>query len=262
MIIGTVAVYGIAAAPLARLLKLAEETSRGVLIAGADAWVRDFAAELKAAGVPVLLVDTNYNKISQARMAGLRGECANILNEHAREDLDLAGIGRLLAMTPNDEVNSLALRECRTLFDSSRLYQLTFKSKNTAGRRGLTKNLMGRELFGEGLTFTRLSEMHAAGASLKTTKLTESFSFADFQEKYGEVTTVLCAITSEGGLNINTVDAPLVPAAGQTILALVSSTPVPDKHAVKASKKRTESSQSEDAQKNDEASSSDGETKA
>ena len=104
--------------------------------------------------------------------------------------------------------------------------------------------------------------MHAAGASLKTTKLTESFSFADFQEKYGEVTTVLCAITSEGGLNINTVDAPLVPAAGQTILALVSSTPVPDKHAVKASKKRTESSQSEDAQKNDEASSSDGEAKA
>lgn len=262
VIIGTVAVYGIAAAPLARLLKLAEETSRGVLIAGADAWVRDFAAELKAAGVPVLLVDTNYNKISQARMAGLRGECANILNEHAREDLDLAGIGRLLAMTPNDEVNSLALRECRTLFDSSRLYQLTFKSKNTAGRRGLTKNLMGRELFGEGLTFTRLSEMHAAGASLKTTKLTESFSFADFQEKYGEVTTVLCAITSEGGLNINTVDAPLVPAAGQTILALVSSTPVPDKHAVKASKKRTESSQSEDAQKYDEASSSDGEAKA
>lgn len=262
VIIGTVAVYGIAAAPLARLLKLAEETSRGVLIAGADAWVRDFAAELKAAGVPVLLVDTNYNKISQARMAGLRGECANILNEHAREDLDLAGIGRLLAMTPNDEVNSLALRECRTLFDSSRLYQLTFKSKNTAGRRGLTKNLMGRELFGEGLTFTRLSEMHAAGASLKTTKLTESFSFADFQEKYGEVTTVLCAITSEGGLNINTVDAPLVPAAGQTILALVSSTPVPDKHAVKASKKRPESSQSEDAQKNDEASSSEGEAKA
>ncbi|EKK04036.1 sodium/hydrogen exchanger family protein [Rhodopirellula baltica SH28] len=262
VIIGTVAVYGIAAAPLARLLKLAEETSRGVLIAGADAWVRDFAAELKAAGIPVLLVDTNYNKISQARMAGLRGECANILNEHAREDLDLAGIGRLLAMTPNDEVNSLALRECRTLFDSSRLYQLTFKSKNTAGRRGLTKNLMGRELFGEGLTFTRLSEMHAAGASLKTTKLTESFSFADFQEKYGEVTTVLCAITSEGALNINTVDAPLVPAAGQTILALVSSTPVPDKHAVKASKKRPDLSLTDDASKDDEASSKDGEANA
>ncbi|KLU05061.1 Sodium/hydrogen exchanger family protein [Rhodopirellula islandica] len=242
VIIGTVAVYGIAASPLARLLKLAEETSRGVLIAGADAWVRDFATELNAAGIPVLLVDTNYNKISQARIAGLRGECANILNEHAREDLDLSGIGRLLAMTPNDEVNSLALRECRAMFESSRLYQLTFKTKNAAGRRGLTKNLMGRELFGEGLTFTRLSEMHAAGASLKTTKLTESYSFADFQETYGEVTTVLCAITAEGGLNINTVDAPLVPVAGQTILALVSSTPVPEKHAVKASKKRSDAS--------------------
>ncbi|PHQ35883.1 cation:proton antiporter [Rhodopirellula bahusiensis] len=262
VIIGTVAVYGIAASPLARLLKLAEESSRGVLIAGADAWVRDFAAELKSAGIPVLLVDTNYNKISQARMAGLRGECANILNEHAREDLEMSGIGRLLAMTPNDEVNSLALRECRAMFDSSRLYQLTFKSKNTAGRRGLTKNLMGRELFGEGLTFTRLSEMHAAGATLKTTKLTESFSFADFQEKYGEVTTVLCAITSEGALNINTVDAPLVPAAGQTILALVSSTPVPDKHAVKASKKRPEASEAVDSNDKSDPSPNDGEATA
>ncbi|MFG0263530.1 MAG: cation:proton antiporter, partial [Rhodopirellula sp. JB055] len=260
VIIGTVAVYGIAAAPLARLLKLAEETSRGVLIAGADAWVRDFATELKAAGVPVLLVDTNYNKISQARMAGLRGECANILNEHAREDLDLSGIGRLLAMTPNDEVNSLALRECRTMFESSRLYQLTFKTKNMAGRRGLTKNLMGRELFGEGLTFTRLAEMHAAGATLKTTKLTETYSFADFQETYGEVATVLCAITSEGSLNINTVDAPLVPTAGQTILALVSSTPVPDKHAVKATKKRAESTKEENYQRSVEAESEETES--
>ncbi|MFG0291145.1 MAG: cation:proton antiporter [Rhodopirellula sp. JB044] len=231
VIIGTVAIYGIAAGPLARFLKLADQATHGVLIAGADPWVRDFASELNECKIPLLLVDTNYNKISQARMNGLRAECANILNEHVREELDLGGIGRFLALTPNDEVNSLALRECKHLFDSSRLYQLTFKSQNTAGRRGLTKNLMGRELFGEGMTYTRLRELHTAGAVMKSTKLTAEFSYQDFLEKYGEHTVVMCLIDQDGGLKVNTIDDPLVPAAGQTIVALVSVTPVPEQHA-------------------------------
>ena len=231
VIIGSVAVYGITAGPLAKFLRLADETSHGVLIAGADAWVRDFALELRNAGVPLLLVDTNYNKISKSRMDGVRAECVNILNEHVREELDLAGIGRFLAMTPNDEVNSLALRECKTLFDSSRLYQLTFKSKNTQGRRGLTKNLMGRELFGEDLTFTRLRESHEAGAVMKSTKLSETFTFEDFSEKYGEQAIILCAVDQDGGLHVNTIDSPLVPTSGQTIVAMVNATPVPAGHA-------------------------------
>ncbi|MCM2371232.1 cation:proton antiporter [Aporhodopirellula aestuarii] len=231
VIIGTVAIYGMAAGPLARFLNLADEASHGVLIAGADAWVRDFAHELKEAKIPLLLVDTNYNKISQARMDGIRAECVNILNEHVREELDLAGIGRFLALTPNDEVNSLALRECKHLFDSSRLYQLTFKSKNMAGRRGLTKNLMGRELFGEGMTFTHLRSLHSAGALMKSTKLTAEFTYQDFLEKYGEQTVVMCSIDQDSAIKINTIDSPLVPTAGQTLIALVSVTPVPSKHA-------------------------------
>jgi CPA1 family monovalent cation:H+ antiporter len=163
-------------------------------------------------------------------MDGIRAECANILNEHVREDLDLTGIGRFLALTPNDEVNSLALRECKHLFDSSRLYQLTFKTKNMSGRRGLTKHLMGRELFGEGLTYTKLHEMHAAGAVMKSTKLSSEFTFEDFTRKYGDQAVVMCAINQEGEVKINTIDRPLVPAAGQTIVALVNVTPVPAQH--------------------------------
>ncbi|MEM8910555.1 MAG: cation:proton antiporter [Planctomycetota bacterium] len=224
VIIGSVAVYGLAASPLANLLKLADQKNNGVLIAGADEWVREFASELKSAGVPVLLVDTNYNKVSQAKMAGIRGECVNILNEHAREDLDLAGLGRFLAMTPNDEVNSLALKESRHLFDSSRLYQLTFKDKHAAGRRGLTQNLMGRELFGEGLTFSRISDRYASGATFKSTGLTDEFTFDDFLARYGDQTLLLAVIKDGGALSVNTVDDPIVPAAGHEVIAMVSST--------------------------------------
>lgn len=231
VIIGTVTVYGIAAGPLARFLKLAEEASHGILIVGADPWVREFAGELTHAKIPLLLVDTNFNKVTQARMAGVRAECANILNEHVRDEMDLTGINRFMAVTPNDEVNSLALRECRNRFDSSQLYQLTFKTKTTPGRRELTKSLVGRELFGEGITYTRLRDMHEAGAVMKSTKLSTEFTYQDFTAKYGEQAVVMCSIDGEGLLKINTIDVPLVPVAGQTIVAFVTVSPVPPQHA-------------------------------
>ena len=221
VIVGTVAIYGLCASPFARWLQLADESTNGVLIAGADHWVRDFATELQSAGVPVLLVDNNYNKISKARVDGLDAVCANILNEHVIEELPLTGIGRLLAMTQNDEVNSLAVRECTHLFERSQVYQLTFHPENTHHRRGLTKNLMGRELFGKANTFSELRQLHQSGARFKSTLLTEEFSYEDFVNQHDNTATLLCAVNESGALVLDTVDKPLVPKAGQKIITLV-----------------------------------------
>ncbi len=105
VIVGTVFVYGLFAAPLARRLKLADPNPQGILFAGAEPGIREIAKQVHAKGIPVLLVDTNYANVAAAKMAGLPAECVSILSEHLREELDLAGIGRLLAMTANDEVN-------------------------------------------------------------------------------------------------------------------------------------------------------------
>jgi NhaP-type Na+/H+ or K+/H+ antiporter len=230
VIVGTVAVYGLSASPLAKFLKLADQMINGVLIIGAENWVREFALELKRQGLPVLLVDNNYTKIAKAKIAGLDGVCANILNDAARSELPLAGIGKLLAMTPNDEVNSLAIRECRAMFGRAGAYQLTFKTENSHVRRGMTKHLMGRELFGEGLTFTKLRDMHDLGAVFKTTTLTEEFSYADFQNKYQGGSTLIGVIREDKTFHLNTVNEPLKPVAGQTIIALVTSMAVPTDH--------------------------------
>ena len=231
VIIATVAIYGLAATPLAKALGLADTSINGVLIAGADDWVRDFALELQKSDVPVLLVDTNYNKISRARIDGLSATCANVLNEHVVEELPLEGIGRLLAMTQNDEVNSLAVRECTHMFERSQVYQLTFNIQNMHHRRGLTQNLMGRELFGPGNTFSELRELHELGAKFKTTALSAEFSYEDFVAQYGGGAILLCAISEDGTLTLDTVDRPLAPKAGQRIITLVGAVAIPDDHA-------------------------------
>jgi len=231
VIVGTVSIYGLAAAPLARWLGLADSKRNGILIVGADAWVRDFAAELHAAKLPVLLVDTNYNKIAQARIAGLDAVCANILNEHVREDLPLLSMGQMLALTQNDEVNSLAVRECRSLFDRVNLYQLSFNQGNQHSSRGLTKNLMGRELIEKEVTFSKLKELHALGARFKRTKLSTAFSYADYQARHQDGLVLFGVIDVDGVLKFNTTDDPLQPEPGDTVISLVTAVTVPGDHA-------------------------------
>ena len=235
VIFGTVATYGLAASPLAKFLGLSQDRNDGILIAGADAWTRDFAQEFKKLGLPVLLVDTNYNKVAKARIAGLDAVCANILNEHVREDLELNGIGKLMALTQNDEVNSLAVRECQTLFGSANLYQLTFRKQNRHSQRGLTRNLMGRELFEPELTFSKMEDFHEVGATFKTTTLSKNYTYHDFIEHYRNGAKLLCVIDEYKKLSVNTVEHQLQPTEGQTIIALVSSTVIPNRHEAKNS---------------------------
>lgn len=230
VIVGTVSIYGLAASPIARWLGLANAKRNGILIVGADAWVRDFAVELQAAKLPVLLVDTNYNKITQARIAGLDAVCANILNEHAREDLPLISVSQMLALTQNDEVNSLAVRECRSLFDRVNLYQLTFNQENQHSRRGLTQNLMGRQLIEKRMTFSKLKELHALGAKFKRTKLTREFTYADYLARHHNGSVLFGVIDVEGELKFNTTDGPLQPEPGDTVIALVTAVTLPNNH--------------------------------
>ena len=113
VIIGTIVVYGFLAGPAARALGLAEAQADGVLIAGSHAIARGLAAELDKAEVKTLLVDTDPYNVTRAIALGLRARRMSVLAEEANHDLDLRGVGRLLAFTSNDEVNASGHRPVR-----------------------------------------------------------------------------------------------------------------------------------------------------
>ena len=51
-------------------------------------------------------------------MVGIPAECASVLSDYVQEELDLSGIGRVLAVTPNDEVNALTMQDFSSIFDA------------------------------------------------------------------------------------------------------------------------------------------------
>ncbi len=223
VIIGTVSVYGTTAGPLANLLGLAYRDPQGIFFVGAAPWVRSLAKAVQTEGFPVLLVDTNYQNIAAARMAGLPTCYASVLSEYVHEDQEFSGIGRLLALTPNDEVNSLAVIEYAELFGRAGMYQLALPETASGRRAPGTRAIRGRTLFAPHATYEKLEKRFAEGAQLKTTKLTEDFTFKDFQVRYGTNALVLFQI-EDGKLSIRTAESTSLPQPGQKLISLVDKT--------------------------------------
>ncbi|WP_417850356.1 cation:proton antiporter [Thalassoglobus sp.] len=218
LIVGTVVVYGLTAFPLARYLGLASSDPQGVLILGANELARAIGHAIKEANYPVMLVDTNRWNISTARMEGLRTSSKDILNENAVNELDLGGIGRLIALTQNDEVNSMGAMQFSGLFGRANVFQLT-PWRRAEKQENSTSYLRARFLFGDEFSYQRLSDRIDSGAVIKVTKLTPEFTFENFQEAYGG-TAVPLFISQNRKLTVLDTEQHS-PKAGQTVIALV-----------------------------------------
>jgi len=220
VITGTVIVYGLGAPVLARRLDLSQPAPQGVLMAGAYPWAVSMAVALKEAGFKVLMADTNWNNIAAARMNGLQTYYGSVLSETVLQDIDLEGIGRLVAMTPNYGVNSLAVIRFGEVFESSGLYQLTPHGEEKRDKERVSSHLHGRFLFGPEVTFAYLTARFSKGAVIKKTRLSEVSDFKAHLARYRNAVP-LFLINEAGELSFFTVDKQLNPLPGQTVMSLV-----------------------------------------
>jgi len=106
VIIGTVAFYGLLAAPLANRLGLAAKNARGVLFAGANNWARLLAKALHDDGHDVLMLDTNFSNVAAAKMAGIPATRAAPLDDNQHHTTAVSSMMRsriLFPGRPNSE---------------------------------------------------------------------------------------------------------------------------------------------------------------
>jgi len=223
VIIGTVAIYGIGAAPLACWLGLAQSNPQGVLIVGANPWAQKIAQALQEAGARVLVVDSNYSQISQAYEAGLPTYHGNIMADHVLEEIELEGIGRLVALTSNDKANSLICFHLSEIFGRANVYQLPPVMEAYRGKEFIQPvHLRGRFLFAREATLPYLAQRFEAGASIKIFRLTEKFDYEDFKSCYGKSAMPMFLVGEHGDLHIFTVENRFAPRPGQTLIALIN----------------------------------------
>lgn len=220
VIIGTVTVYGLTAPWAARRLALSNPDRQGFLIAGANPVARVIASAIQKEGYAVLLVDTNVENLSAARLAGLPTFYGSILSQYVLDRIELSGIGRLLALTPNEEVNSLAALHFARQFGSADVYQIAPDRSDQSRTERVTHQLRGRTLFGPDATYRRLEDELDHGASARKTLLTREFDYNRLRQTHGDASIALFLLDEAGKITFFTADAPPAPRAGQAIITL------------------------------------------
>lgn len=222
VIVVTVTIYGLTAYPFAKMLRVVQSKPQGILFVGAHSWARSIANLMKEKKINVIMVDTNRANIIEAKMEGLTAYLGSILSEKIIDELDLDGIGRMIALTPNDEANSLAALHMSEAFERGELYQLPPVSEKSGKELEFSpKHLRARFLFGEGINYYYLNSLFEQGWLLKSTRIGDTFSYDAMKSHYGEKLIPLFLFDVNERLYISTIESPIKPKSGDLIIALV-----------------------------------------
>lgn len=197
IIIGSVAIYGLAAAPLALKLGLSRKVPTGTLFLGGHRWALDLALLVKKAGLNVLIADSNSLNISKAKSLGLPTYHGNILSEIMLDDLDLDGLGHLVALTPNDEVNALACIKFADVFGQKHVFQVAKNSKMVRSDENYSK-LGGKTLGNKQLTCKLIADMLLQNGKFELIPLSKERSFSTVTANSTSVFVALVHISESG----------------------------------------------------------------
>lgn len=214
VIIGSVIFYSLFTPLAARYLGVAEETNKRVIIVGANALARAIGSILVKEGFDVQLIDPNFWKVVETKRSTLPVFRGTFLEYEKKFPEKLEATDLVLALTENNDINSLAMIHLRRHFDESKLYQLPDCVER------IKESIMGQRLFGEKNDFSSLIELLEKGYIMKSTRLSVEFSFNDWKKKHGEEAILLFQIQRKGVLTPQTFDKPLLPKDSGKVIYL------------------------------------------
>lgn len=218
VIIATILVYGLSAIPLARILKIADQNPQGILIAGINKLSIEIQRTLKNYNLRVLLVDKNWEKVANARLAGIEAAFGSIVSEKTFENIDLEGIGKFIALTTNKGINSLSTLYYSKIFDSANVYQINTGQKEN---EQMSKHLRGNYFSSDRLTISKI-ELHDNNFVVKANNITAEFSFQNLLQKYEtNLFFPLFIVNSENNLTIYSEKYSVPPKEGDTLISLI-----------------------------------------
>lgn len=171
MIIGTVVVYGLLSIPVFQRLGVRQENREGILFVGYSPFAIAIAKVLEQVSIRTLFVDSNLFNIQRLRKAGVEAVHGNILNESLHEEIQLDGIGKLVALTSNGEANSLAAVEFKHQMGRSNVFQVALTEDEH--RKGAT-HLSGRPFGPADLTLEKIENLWRDGYQITLCKRGEA----------------------------------------------------------------------------------------
>lgn len=226
VIVGTVVLQSLTARPLANRLKVTEPEPEGVLMYGANRFSLALSKVLQEAGFRVVICHSDWDSLRPARMAGIPTYYGNPMSIHAERTLDLSGIGRLFALSRSGEMNHLACTYFAHEFGRQNVFFLPPSriDRNTSSDKySPSESLPGLRLCADDINLSRVLTELSQGAELKTTRITDGYSFDQFKSDNPN-RSVLLAYSAKGKIEAYQRRLDTVVSSGWVVVSLGSRT--------------------------------------
>ena len=217
IIIGTVVFQSLTARPVAKLLKVAQPNTPGVLIVGSNVFSIIVAQALKKAGVEAVICGKNWDNLRPARLAGLKTYYGNPSSDHANLNLNLAPYGIMLGLSNHHEYNISQVARFRDEFGSRQVFTLPATQDPDRNHKHLAnEQTTGQILFGFEQNFSKLRRAVNDGTSVGMTEITEEYGFKEWRADNPEALK-LFTISKGGDINFKTAESTLRLTPGTTL---------------------------------------------
>ncbi|MBK2124595.1 cation:proton antiporter [Fangia hongkongensis] len=221
IILGTVIIQSLTAPFLAKVLHASAPEPRGFLIIGGNTLARSIALILQKNGFNVVLTDTSWRSVQACRLQGLTCYYGSSVSEHADWHLNLVGIGRMLGCSSSEQMNVLSAVKYYREFDGRSSVFTLPTSQNRANSKltYLTKKYAKR-LFSRDLSYHMLRSAVKQGGEIKSTTLTDEYSWEKFQS-LNESAIELFFITPKEQIHVVSPDSDFNPQSGWKVIFLL-----------------------------------------
>jgi hypothetical protein len=216
-IFGTVVVYGLTAAPVARMLKVAGAGHDLVLIVGGQPWAREIAAALNRSGAAVRMWVGRRDQQAAARDAGLEADRGRIMIDAVSREAELEEVTDALLLTRSDDFNTLGAAELREQLGHGHVFRVA----PHPDAPDLLPPLREVGILGSRwLTFAELDHQFAAGARIES-RAADHVLHAERRP----IEVPLFAVTGDGRLSVAADGRPPKIRSGDTVIVLVLISP-------------------------------------
>jgi NhaP-type Na+/H+ or K+/H+ antiporter len=233
VVVATVFAHGFTLAPLAGRLGLTPASKPGVLVVGGSPVAVAFASALEEAGIPVLIADSEWGRIREARLADIPVYFGEVLSEDAHYAIDVRRFSTVIAATTNDAYNTLVCTDLGPEVGRTNVFEVPNTPERTE-RKSLSFTLGGRPLTTDPeLRLIDFLLAHANRWGFQATRITEEFSYEAYLESRGAGTRVILWRKPSGRLVFLTTAKKATPERGDTVIAFGPPRPVKPKEPPK-----------------------------
>lgn len=228
----TVVAHGFSIGPLAKKLNLSLEGRPGTLIVGSNPFTVELAKSLSKVKVPVIIVDSSWERLRKAREAGIPFYLGDMLSEQTEYTLDTIPYEIIMTLTDDHAYNALVCTTFMPEYGRTNVFKVSPYNQIEKGSTDTVAKVGGRILFDMKFTMDDLNDKLNAGYVFRQTTITAQFNYKQYVHEKDNSTVFLYLIKPSGKIKFYSEEMRTVPATGDTIISLTP--PSKEKAKIKA----------------------------